>query len=247
VLVPRSARTRFVVLFIGRVGSTYLITALDSHPAVVAEGERLGDIKEDGGDARAQLAWSERFLAGPLVGRHRARGFKTKLRDVIDLDGFGRLLIQADVRVITMQRRNEVKNAVSRLTAKRLADRTGRWNRYEGTDPTGPMVVDPAVLDQLLEHVAFERGIVTRFVEGLGLPSLEVGYENLLTRPHTVFEEVLSFLGAPQAPLTAETRKNTSDDLREVIENFAEVRAHYAGTRYEPMLDEVLLPGGTPG
>ena len=36
------------------------------------------------------------------------------------------------------------------------------------------------------------------------------------------------------------TVKVTSDDLRESIENFDDLREHYVGTEYEAMFDEVL-------
>lgn len=238
-LVLRARVTRFVILFNTRSGSSYLVSALDSHPAIAAEGEQLALLRPEG--SQAQLAWAERFLKGPAVGRNRAIGFKTKAYDILDHDGLAGILRRLDVRIIAMHRRNEIKNAVSRLKAQELFQQSGKWNRDQGIEATGPSVVDPDELDKILEHVAIEDGLVTDYVEQVGLPSLRIAYEDLLTQPDAIFRETLSFLGVPHATLTANTLKNTSDDLREAIANFAEVRSHYAGTRYEPMFDEVLV------
>ena len=43
--------------------------------------------------------------------------------------------------------------------------------------------------------------------------------------------------------VTSNSLKVTSDDLRDSVKNFDELRARYVGTPYEPMFDEVLTPG----
>jgi LPS sulfotransferase NodH len=239
-LVLRRRRTRFVVLFTGRVGSTYFVSAIGSHPRVIAEGERLADLQPAG--AEAQLNWARRFLRGAPVSRHRAIGFKTKVYDVLDKEGFADILRRHDVRVIKMHRRNEIKTAVSRLTGLQLKEHTGRWNRRPGRDMARAIVIDPERLSADLRVLADENALVADFVKELGLPSIEIAYEELLTAPDAVFDEAFAFLRLPPAPLEAATLKNTSDDLRDAIANFDEVRAHFGGTRYEPMFDEVLVP-----
>jgi hypothetical protein len=78
-------------------------------------------------------------------------------------------------------------------------------------------------------------------VEDLVLPTLRLYYEDLLIDERTIFARVLSFLEVQPKPLQGGTLKNTSDDLREAISNFDELRSHYLGTPYEQMLDEVLI------
>jgi hypothetical protein len=43
--------------------------------------------------------------------------------------------------------------------------------------------------------------------------------------------------------LDGATLKHTSDDLRQVVVNFEDLRRRYAGTPYAPMFDEVLAAG----
>ena len=76
--------TPFVILFVERAGSTYLITALKSHPGVLALTEKFDALRKEGKGSAEQLEWAKAFLTPPLLGRHRAIGFKTKLVDVLD-------------------------------------------------------------------------------------------------------------------------------------------------------------------
>jgi LPS sulfotransferase NodH len=232
--------TRFVVLFPGRSGSTYLISALDAQPHVSAKGEVLDPLRTDGPEA--QLEWTRRFLRGPLLNPAKAVGFKTKLRDVLDQEGFAALLDELDVRMIYLDRRNDVKHAISRITARRLKDSTGRWNRYDGDEHLEAFAVDVDDFQSRLDAVEAEKATISEYVGALERPLLHLDYEDLLAEPTGTFHRLLAYLGLPPAPLHASTLKNTSDDLRDVVTNFAELRARYTGTRYEPMFDEILVP-----
>jgi hypothetical protein len=59
--------------------------------------------------------------------------------------------------------------------------------------------------------------------------------------PNRALLQVFSFLRVNTRPVQAVTKKNTHDNLREVILNFDEVRANYVNTKYEHMFDEVLV------
>ena len=49
------------------------------------------------------------------------------------------------------------------------------------------------------------------------------------------------FLSVTPMPLKAKTSKNTSDNLRDVIINFDEIKAYYFKTPYEKMFDEAIV------
>jgi LPS sulfotransferase NodH len=236
----RRSVTHFVLLFPGRSGSTYLISALDAHPAITAKGEVLDPLRPQG--PQAQLDWTRRYFRGPIVNRSKAVGFKTKLRDVLDQDGFARILTELDARLIYLDRRNDVKHAISRITARRLKDTTGRWNRYDGDSTMEAFDVDVEDFATRLEAVEAEKATISEYVGAVDRPLLHLDYEDLLAEPDATFHRVLAFLGLPPSPIRGNTLKNTSDDLRDVVTNFDALRARYAGTRYEPMFDEVLVP-----
>ena len=52
-------------------------------------------------------------------------------------------------------------------------------------------------------------------------------------------QSVFNFLDVPNHQVTGKTRKNTNDDLRQVIENFSDLCEYYRGTRYADMFVEL--------
>ena len=235
-LVVRPQLVRFVILFPGRTGSTFLVSALDAHPDVEAKGEVLDGLRPKG--VEAQRAWVERYLRGPAIGRSKAIGFKTKLRDVLDQDAFTAAVERYNTRIIVLDRRNDVKHAVSRITARVLRDRTGRWNRYEGSEALGLLQIDADDFASRLSAVEEEKETIRSYVAGLDRPHLQIDYEDLCLDPPATFKKVFEYLGVRSVPVAGATLKNTSDDLREVISNFDEIRTAYVGTPYESMFDD---------
>ena len=239
-LVSRFQVTRFVLLFVERAGSTYLVTALKAQPGVLAVTEKLAALREEGKNAAEQLAWADSFLTPPLVGRHRAIGFKTKLIDILDPDGFAALVQRHQCRIIQLRRRNAIKGVVSTLNARRQWQASGNWNLLSEKTRLSPLEVDLDEFERLLhEREGLDRELET-YVDRLGLPVLRLFYEDLLQDDMAFVGRTLKFLGCDDEPRPGATLKNTGDDLREAIVNFDALRSRYAGTSYEPMFDEVL-------
>jgi LPS sulfotransferase NodH len=234
----RRAVAPFVILFIERDGSTYLTSLLESRPDIRVVYERLAVMRQKGQGAHEQLEWAGRFLTPPAMGRAAAIGFKTKLVDVLDPQGFAGLLQARRCRILQMRRRNHVKAVVSRINARRLYERSGHWNLYRDQDRLPALEIDPAEFGRFLfEREESEREL-GEYVGRLALPTLEIVYEDLLQARRTTLAQVFEFLGVPVADAEGKTLKHTPDDLRQVILNFDELRASYAGTRYAPMFDE---------
>jgi hypothetical protein len=239
-LVFRHQVTPFVVLFVERAGSTYLITALKSHPGVLALTEKLEALRREGLGSAAQLRWASEFLTPPLIGRHVAIGFKTKLVDVIDQDGFAQLLRERRCRIIQLQRRNAVKAVISTINARRQWEVSGNWNLLNESTRLPAFEVNPDQFDDLLQQrVRLDRDLED-YVEELRLPTLRLYYEDLLQDESAFLDRALGFLTGKRRVLRGATLKNTGDDLRGAIVNFDQLRTLYAGTPYEPMFDEVL-------
>lgn len=229
--------SRYVLFLVGRVGSTYLRYLLNSHPNIRALGEELREEKVP----KRQLEWAQRFLTPPLVGRNGALGFHAKLVHILDPDGFAQLLRQNQCQIIHMQRRNRIKAVVSYFNGKRLAEATGMWGLFKKSDRLPPFAIDPDEFDNHLQHREKRDQDLDNYVSRLQLPTLSLYYEDLLQDRNAVLQQVFSFLGVNPRPVHQSMLKNTSDNLREVIINFDELRANYVGTRYEPMFDEVLV------
>jgi LPS sulfotransferase NodH len=236
----RSRVTPFVVLFIERDGSTYLTSLLASHPEVRVVYERFAVLRQQGASPQAQLAWADAFFSPPLIGRAAAIGFKTKLVDVLDPNGFARLLRARACRILLMRRQNHVKAVVSRINARRLHDVTGNWNLYDSSDRMPPMVVDPGEFDRFLKERAAAERELEDYVARLGLPTLRLDYEEMLVDRETALARVFGFLQVRPVALEGRTLKHTPDDLRRVVLNFDDLVHRYTGTAYEPMFREVI-------
>lgn len=237
----RSQVTPYVILFIERDGSTYMISLMTSHPQIQSVYERFAVMKQKGASAKEQINWARQFFTPPLITRYGAVGFKTKLVDILNKEEFSQLLIEKKARVIQMQRRNQVKAVVSRINAKRLHDATGNWNLYSEKERLPAFEIDPDVFHQyLLERVQADEEL-TNFTKKLNLPTLKMVYEDLLVNRDEILSRVFDFLGVDPFPVEGKTLKNTSDDLREVVLNFEQLRSKYTGTPFEKMFDEVLV------
>ena len=79
------------------------------------------------------------------------------------------------------------------------------------------------------------------YVDQLGLPTINIVYEELLMDKEQTLKKVFDFLNVPQRSVHEKTLKNTSDDLRDVVLNFDELRSLYIGSDYESMFEEVLV------
>lgn len=231
----------FVIFFLGRSGSTYLVEALDSHPFVVAGFEELHTVRKRGGSASDQLECARDFLAPRPAATYHAIGFKTKLHDVLDRGGFRALLGELDARVIVLQRRNAIKWVVSWFNSERLFGLTGDWNLYSSDGRLPPFELDLAMFEERLHEFREGGRFLAEYVHELERPSLWLYYEDLLVDEERALELAQTFLGVEPMRLRGRALKNTPDDLRAIVSNFDELRARYAGTRYEPMFDEVLV------
>ena len=229
--------TRFVLLFQGRSGSTYLTQAIRSHPQVKARGERVGGLPEN----PRQLEKMSAFLLRDCQPECRAIGFKKKLRDIRDHRGFAALLTSLDARIIHLERRNVVKRAVSLFNALRLHEKTGAWNLYSRSNELRTRLhIDPDELEARLEEYRVGRSQLLGFIAEARRPTLTLYYEDLLASHDAVLNMAFGFLGVDRHAGRGHCHKNTSDNLREALVNFDELRAAYAGSEYEEMFDEVL-------
>jgi len=166
-----------------------------------------------------------------------ARGFKTKLKDVWDLDAFRDLLHERGVRVIVLERLNTIKLAVSTINARRLHEQTGRWNRSRDTAPLPRFELDPGELERVIAECRRHRERLAAFVETLDLSRLALSYEDLLGDSEARFRDILAYLDVPPAALQSKVLKNTDDDLSQVLVNFEDLRERFANGPYAAMFD----------
>jgi hypothetical protein len=237
-MLGRGEIVRFVLLFTGRSGSSYLMDLLDSHPDIRAHGEILTSTTHLG--AEDQLMHVRKFFSPGVLRDFKVIGFKTKLVDILEPSSFSQVLHEMKCRIIVMNRRNVVKSVVSRIFAERIFETYSEWNITKRSMRLPPLVIDPDIFEDFLHHKEKVDEDLFSFVESIQLPTTFVTYEDMLRDPQYCLQGILEFLDVPSVPLTSDIQKHTSDNLREVISNFSEIRAKYVGTRYASMFDEVV-------
>jgi len=227
-----TARRRFVILTAGRSGSELLVDLLNSHPQIVCDGEILG----------THRALPERFVAARAVlARLRgaeAYGFKL-LREHVALQELGdpasylRRLHESGVRIILLERRDMVAQAVSFVRAA-----AGRYHyrRADGVLFT-PTRVDPmavlATMYVLEEGVSFARQALA------SIPHLRLVYEDHLSdsaRHQPTADDICNYLGLAPAPVRTELIRITPRRTADQLENFDEVVAALSATRFAAYL-----------
>jgi hypothetical protein len=234
----RNRVNKFVLFLVGRVGSTYLTTLLNSHPDILALSEEIKDM-----DKNAQLDWTRKFLTPPLITQHAVRGFNVKLVHIGNMDAFSDLLREQDCIIIHMVRRNRVKAVVSRINGNRLYEKTGMWGLFDEKKRLPPFEIDLQQFDEYLKHREQVDNELEAYVNQLGLPVLKIYYEDLMADESEFLKNIFNYLEVRPYPVKGKTLKITSDDLRKDILNFEDLRSRYTGTTYEPMFDEIVAAG----
>ena len=142
--------------------------------------------------------------------------------------------------MIYLYRENTVKRVVSLLNAIRLEEATGWWNLHKEKNRPGPFEIDPEDFDDRLRRMSASKIETEEQARSLGLPTLTFKYEDILKDVEGVRRTVFAFLGVKHIEVDGSPLKTTSDDLRDVIINFDDLRSRYIGTEFEWMFSEVL-------
>lgn len=225
----KSVGTRFLILFPGRTGSSWLVDGLSRHPRIRVEGEILVGLSSE--KQRAEL---ERLYGRPS---RSAVGFKTKLKDVLDLDVLKACIQDHDLVVFRMRRRDLLRLAISRINARRLHAATGRWNRRSGDLPVSGVDV---TVDELADALACSRDDVARlddFIAAAGVVPCEIEYADILSEPAKVLARVQDVLGVPHRQLVSSVAKNTSQDLAAAVGNIEALRRELAGGEWASVFE----------
>ncbi len=221
--------TRFLILFPGRTGSSWLVDGLARHPRIRAEGEML--VGRSPAEQRSELA--------RLYGRSRysAVGFKTKLKDVADLGHLTACIEEHDLVVLLMRRRDLLRLAISRINARRLHAVTGRWNVRSNDRPVSGGDV---TVDELVEALVACRDDVARlddFVVSTGVTPFEIEYADILAGPAEVLGRVQEKLGVEPRRVVSSVAKNTSQRLSAAVGNIDALRQALSGGPWASVFD----------
>lgn len=243
----------FVIIFLGRSGSTHLCSLLNSHPQVYC-GLEVFCLDHNG-----PRPWARKISAPGAVTlaptdeqclehidklysqRVSAAGFKFKYP--IQYEHYpvitNYLLDKDDLTVIRLNRDNILKNALSNMVfhIKRKQGFKGpHRDLYKHIN--GPIHMPIPLLMQSLEHSKTNRLAMNKFVaDSFPLDkTVCLEYDRLLHNQKTETNKVLDALELRRVPLRSHMIKANSDNLREVIANYEQVAERLRNTEWEQYL-----------
>lgn len=248
-ILEKSKGNFFVLLFVGRTGSTFTIDVFNQHPDVKFEGEWIGTFKDKLDSSILQIQWIRSLFSSENTSSYYAIGFKTKFYDIPDKSAFRQSLIEFRPTILMSQRRNLIKQAISILRINRFAElkkqemdekrwkqsKTNNkvWNIFKQGDGIGKIRLDVQAVHGWVLEMERSAKKLQDFMNSLDLDIIFFDYEDIIRDTPLFFEKMFRLLGVE--PINFKTRvfKHTADDLSNAIENFEELQDFYNGTKYE--------------
>jgi LPS sulfotransferase NodH len=228
--------TRFVLFARGRSGTTLLLSMLNAHPAVEADGEILRR------RVLCPLRLVKQYEAqtqSPVYGfkllSYQLRSLQSHLSD---RRAFLESLVERGHRVLYLRRRNLLRHALSGL----YAEHRRRWHQTATGAAARPAIrVHRDDLFRWLDGSAQLRRFEQEVLDGL--PHLSLTYEEHLEDPTRHADTLRRVTGqldlAPIAPDTS-LRKTTPRRLSDLATNPDAVRRWVAASPYARFLSAVL-------
>ncbi|MGC1496355.1 MAG: hypothetical protein WA790_11150 [Sulfitobacter sp.] len=247
----------YMITCSARTGSSLLETSLLSHPDIQSSGEvynpnrvsslrgRYTSILADEAQCDALTKYRDAnqtaFLYKYVFDAQgkKAVGLKLKHEELL-LPKFAetREAIRKDtyIKVIHLRRKNLFARFVSLWLATKVTGVTeihSEDKRPEITTVNIPIRDCHMDFDRSSARYDFFRKMYQEH------PSLEVTYEDLAGPDQAAeFARVQEFLGVTPQSLSSKLRKVVNKDLRQIVENYDELAAHFAPTRYAEFFQE---------
>ncbi len=256
---------KFIVLFVGRCGGTWLSSLLRNAPQVYMQNEVFGGVcrnlsgkndvvpvaQTDAEKERyksLQSAFLERattpktnkfFKDVEPTGDEIASGFLLKYRQILDKDDFVSFVHDTDCKIIYLKRENILKQAVSYFGGFESKKINGSYNVTGNSKPVGSFEIDPQKLIQKTEEFEVDNRNFEMFLSQNDFQEHMVLYEDMVQNTEAEMNKILQHIGVPkQSGLVSDVKKNLKGALRDTIINYDDCRSALSGTPYEKFLAE---------
>lgn len=228
----RSPARKFFIFTTGRSGSNLLVSLLNSHPLIQCNSELL--LKRVL-NPELYLKCHERLARKDIYG-FKLLSIHLEIQRIGDPQGFIDRLCASGYQIISLKRRNIVRQSISHL----YANYRGKFHhsQNQGEQVFVPMRLEPEQLFRELQLLERLNTLGDQLLAGRS--HLSLYYEDDLSeadRQQGAVDRVSEFLGIPPAKLGTSLVKTTPEDLSLIIENYAEIRDSLAGTPYAPYLN----------
>ncbi len=256
----------FIIAGMPRSGSTFLLTTIQQHPAILAYGElfhpaigersRTHAIRRDGAalyfDAESAdpVDFLKRWVWIDGNAGFGAIGFKI-FAEYVRAKSTDRLLERlkeeiSGLRVLHIRRTNYFDVYISRI----VASKTERWIKWPGDDSSSDEIRNVRLVISQEAAESFFRAMARAdaYIEKLfhGESYLRVDYKELSQNTQEQANAVFDFLQVDKTPVAPAILKQITARKEDVVVNYRDLWRHFAGTPYESFFasDEDSAPGG---
>lgn len=233
-MLDRLTMVRFVILCLGRSGSSHLQSMLDSHDSIRCFGEIFSDrapaharvfINSSYADPAAYLEDLVREAGAPVV------GYKLPMNSIRAFPQSAELLAaDPEVRVIRLSR----ANLLAQLVSRSLQRATRVSHSLDGGYGAARVRIDPDRALRALELMERHELELDSLAEGH--PCHRILYEEL--GDESRLEDVQRFLDVTPAGLSSWFEKLRTRPLAETVENWDELVGRLRETRFAPLAVE---------
>jgi LPS sulfotransferase NodH len=251
-MINADTNTKFLVLTNNRSGSTWLMSTLNSHPQVTAQGElflprpRVAEKRWDSDFAlpryiETRFGWAavRPFTVFSYLNRlYRmpgAVGFKLMYLQLAQYPEILGYLVWRRIPIVHLVRRNHLDVVVSYAVKAKI----GRAHLLSGDKTPRDLTIDldTRTLIRQLNWLRRQQAYARRLLRLCRLRHMEVAYDDLVRDP-AQFEGVLDFLGIPanQYALQSRLERIRGGGHRDVIANYEAVRNALASSEFAELL-----------
>jgi LPS sulfotransferase NodH len=227
----RSPRARFVIVSLGRSGSSLLQELLNAHPDIRCEGEIL-----------ARRARAPRLLVSrrAALSRKPAYGFKLlhyqlwQVQQVEPANFLGWLRRRGFV-LVYLRRHNLLRQALSNVSARRYGFHQRGRNVASARER---IEVDPDELGYWLDGLAADDAKYQDYLSGV--PHIEVVYEDdLIDEPsqQATVRRICAELGVTYAPVETDLVRLAPARIADLVSNYDDLVSALEGSPYGRFLD----------
>jgi hypothetical protein len=222
------ARSRFLILCLGRSGSTHLQSLLDFHPEIRCYSEPFApDATEPEAFVNSPETDPVRYLESLEAGRDEpVIGLKLPMNSLRAHPAAIEILDATPApRLIRLRR----ANSLALLVSRRLMASTGVSQSIYGGYGDATVEIPPEQCVAALEGIEEDQAELDAL--GPGHPSFEITYEQLIAGERLV--ELQRFLGVEPVELRSWFTKLRSRPLSATVSNWNELVEALRGTRFE--------------
>ena len=215
----------FAIAYVGRSGSSYLESLLDSHPDAQCKGEIFwsSDLTSGHKNLRDIVIDEVHSTVKP------ASGFKYGNLHIIKYPYARDILKEFGYRIVWLTRKNRIDQYIS----MQLAKLNNCWRSDYGNIDVASFRANIADMDRYIRKFEIHDQIISQFADTFQMK--KVYYEDLVAPEG--YLSTLDFLELERTQLRSRFKKQRNGSQKDILVNFEEVAAHYAHTPHCKYLD----------